>query len=283
MHRRAHRARREAPAFFVAPRDELHRAARFHTRLVDRLERFQCREDAVHAVEATAARLTVHMAAGDDRRGCAVQTGPPHEHVADGIHRDAEVARGSPRQQQTPGLDIFGRERGAIHTVAGDFADLCHLHVTPPQTFLVDAPNGVLMVFSHFVQRFASKQRDFRRVCELLDAEHRIAQLLDLRRRQRFDGELFELLDDVGFGSEFVFAAARRLDRAFHARAVLEMQLDAHHVPELGAFRRDLLIVVHFDFLCITHALGVGDLVLGELVDEASRLRAGRWRRSTAG
>jgi hypothetical protein len=128
----AHRARGEASALFVAPCDELDRAPRLHPGRVDRFEGFECGEHTVDAVEAPAARLAIHVAAAHDGRRRRLHAFAAHEEVPDCVHAHAEVPRAGPREQQPPRADVFGRKCRAIDAVAGNRADLRHLHVAPP-------------------------------------------------------------------------------------------------------------------------------------------------------
>ncbi len=105
--RRAHGAGLEAPAFFVGPRHELDRVLRFDPRFVDRFECFEPREHAVDTVETAAARLAVHVTTRHDRRRMGIETGPPHEEIADAVHADLEVAGARPRDEELARGDVF--------------------------------------------------------------------------------------------------------------------------------------------------------------------------------
>ena len=68
----AHAAGGEAAAFLVGPGHHLDRAAQHRAGAVQRGQRLEAGDDAVDAVEATAVRLRIHVAAGDDRGGVRV-------------------------------------------------------------------------------------------------------------------------------------------------------------------------------------------------------------------
>ena len=114
-----------------------------------RFERFESREHAVHPVEAAAARLRVHVAAGHHRFCIRVAAGAPDKNIADAVDTDRVIARPGPREQQLARGDIFAGKRWAIDAVAGNRADLSHVGVAAPQAFFVDGAGGVAGVFSH--------------------------------------------------------------------------------------------------------------------------------------
>src|SRR5574341_2427390 len=70
------------------------------------------------------------------------------------------------------------------------------------------------------------KAGEFGCVLELLQPEHRVAQLGDLGPGQGLGRELFVLLDDLAIRRELLLAPARGLHRPRHHRAVIEVCLD---------------------------------------------------------
>src|SRR5689334_16152420 len=81
--------------------------------------------------------------------------------------------------------------------------------------------------------RLLKQARKLACVSELLEREHSVAQLRDLRLRQRLRRELLELGDDVRVGGEVLLAAAAGLHGALQHRAVVQVRLGVYHVAEL--------------------------------------------------
>jgi hypothetical protein len=82
-------------------------------------------------------------------------------------------------------------------------------------------------------------------------------------------GQLAEFVDDLVAGRERVLATARCLAGFALDRAVTQMHVDPHHVPELRAARRDRGVLDHLDLARQFDALRIGHGGFGELVDKA--------------
>src|SRR5436853_7424655 len=67
-------------------------------------------------------------------------------------------------------------------------------------------------------------------IVQLLQAEHRVAQLGRASRGQSVSRQLLELRDDIGRSREVPLAAPWRFLRAFEALAAAKLYFDAHRV-----------------------------------------------------
>ena len=137
-HRRAHGAGLEARAFLVGPGDGHDGTLRLHAGILQGFQRLEGGEHAVHAVEAAAGRLAVHVRAAHHRQRIGIGAFAAHEEVADGIGRDREAARFCPRTEQVAGRRVLRRERLPVHAALRRAAQLRHVGVPPPQPLFPD-------------------------------------------------------------------------------------------------------------------------------------------------
>ena len=132
-HRRAHGAGLEARAFLVGPGDGHHRALGLDAGILQRFERLEGGEHAVHAVEAAAGRLAVHVRAAHHRQRRGIGAVAAHEQVADGVGEDREAARLGPGREQVARRGILRRQRLAVDAALRRAAQLRHVGVALPQ------------------------------------------------------------------------------------------------------------------------------------------------------
>ena len=137
-HRRAHGAGLEARAFLVGPGDGDQRPPGPEAGILQRFQRLERRQHAVHAVEAPAGRLAVHVRAAHHRRCAGLAALAAHEEVADGVGEDRKAARLCPGREQVPGCDILGRQRLAVDAALLRAAQLRHVGMALPQAILAN-------------------------------------------------------------------------------------------------------------------------------------------------
>ena len=137
-HRRAHGAGLEARAFLVGPGDGDDGAARLHAGILERFQGLERGQHAIHAVEAAAGRLAVHVRAAHHRPRLRVGALAAHEQVADRVGGDREAARPGPGAEQVAGRGILGRQRLPVDAALRRAAQLRHVGVPLPQPVFPD-------------------------------------------------------------------------------------------------------------------------------------------------
>ena len=135
---RTHGAGLEPRAFLVGPGDGDHGTLRLHAGILQGFQRLEGCKHAIHAVEAAAGRLAVHVRAAHHRPGIRLGALAPHEQVADRVGEGREAACPGPGTQQVAGRRILGRERLPIDAALRRAAELRHVGVPLPQPVFPD-------------------------------------------------------------------------------------------------------------------------------------------------
>jgi hypothetical protein len=136
---RAQQAGREADAFLVGPVHYGERSVRRDARVVERLHRFQRRQNPRDPVEPPAMRLRVEVASGGDRFARRISPGADREHVARTVRAEAQPGVAAPGREERAGLGVLLGEREAAVARLADLADPREFHVPGPEPVCIDA------------------------------------------------------------------------------------------------------------------------------------------------
>ena len=145
----AHHAWRETRPFLVHPGGDLDGSPCRDAGVVHGFDRFDPGEHAVRPVELAAGRLAVDMRPGHDGRQAGVAAVPPQEQVACRVDENAEAEFRGPGGQPAARLDFFRGKRLPVDAALAGRAELRKLHMTPPQTGLVDEAGDDARAFRH--------------------------------------------------------------------------------------------------------------------------------------
>ena len=136
---RTHHHRHETRAFLVGPEGDFNRRFGLDAVVVQGAHDFQTGQHTIVAVEFSAGRLGVDVAAGHDRRQGIVAAGAAHEAVADLVNGDGHAGIPGPASDAIPALLVQVGQRQAADAALGGGADLGEFHERGPKPFAVDA------------------------------------------------------------------------------------------------------------------------------------------------
>ncbi len=136
-HARCDHRRRKPAALLVGPVDHLERCPGPDAMIVEGPDHLERGQHAERAVELAASRLTVEVAAEQDRRPGRVGALPAGEHAAHAIDAECEPRRLAPAREQIAAALVLVGQRLAVDPAVRGRADLGHGHQAAPQPLAV--------------------------------------------------------------------------------------------------------------------------------------------------
>ena len=157
----AHQAVAEATAFLIGPVDQLNGGLGDDAQIVQAAHHLQPGDHAQRAIEFSAGRLAVQMAAEQHRRSGWIAAGAASKHVADRVHPHRQTKRLTFRAEPVPAAFVHVGQGQPPDAALRGGADFGEAHQRVPEALAVDALIGLgggicLGHGRHLAQRAAS-------------------------------------------------------------------------------------------------------------------------------